>query len=298
MESLPFQYHLLAGACAGISEICIMYPLDFVKTQMQIKTSVKSADLKRCRLDETMTQTFTRIVQQEGVSKLYKGIISPILLETPKRAIKFASNDFFQQFYKKNFNVNNVNQSISILAGASAGAMESFLVTPFDLVKIRLQNSKELQNSFLKCFKSIVKEYGIRGVMLGWEPTVWRHLVRNASYFGIIFHIKTFLNNHFPDSSKVGKNLVAGSLGGCLSCFLSVPFDVVKSRVQNGDTDALKKYRWAWKAVNVIRIEEGLPSLYKGMVPIICRMGPSGAYLYVTFTTLIEFFQNNIILRR
>lgn len=295
MESLPFQYHLLAGACAGISEICIMYPLDFVKTRMQIKTSMKTTSSKGYKLNETMIQTFTRIIKNEGVPTLYKGIISPILLETPKRAIKFASNDFFQQFYKKMFNVNNINQPISILAGASAGVMESFLVTPFELVKIRLQNSKELQNSFLKCFKNIVQESGIRGVMLGWEPTVWRHLVWNAGYFGIIFHIKTLLDNYFPDASKVGKNIVAGSLGGCLSCFLSVPFDVVKSRIQNGNTDALKKYRWAWQAVNVIRIEEGFFSLYKGIVPIICRMGPSGAYLYVTFTTLTEFFQKIII---
>ncbi|KAG0664864.1 hypothetical protein C6P44_000412 [Monosporozyma unispora] len=294
MASLPFQYHLMAGACAGISEICMMYPLDVVKTRMQIKTSLKhnSTNIKP---DHTMIKTLVNIIKKEGIPNLYKGIVSPIILETPKRAIKFASNDFFQKFYQESLNVSTVNQTISLLAGASAGVVESFLVTPFELVKIRLQNVEQTDKSFTNCFKSIIKQNGPKGMMLGWEPTVWRHLVWNAGYFGIIFQINNLLNTYFPNSSKTTNKLIAGSLGGCLSCFFSLPFDVVKSRIQNGNVDALKKYRWSIQAINLIRKEEGILSLYKSIVPVICRMGPSGAYLYITFSTLTEFFDRFVV---
>lgn len=33
-----------------------------------------------------------------------------------------------------------MNQSLSVLTGASAGATEAFVVVPFELVKIRLQD--------------------------------------------------------------------------------------------------------------------------------------------------------------
>lgn len=295
MASLPFQYYLMAGACAGISEICMMYPLDVVKTRMQLKTNLKHDSVRR-KSDHRMIEMFVKIIKKEGMPNLYKGIVSPIILETPKRAIKFASNDFFQTFYQKLLDVPHMNQSISLLSGASAGVVESFLVTPFELVKIRLQNAKQLDKSFINCFQNIIKSNGWRGIMLGWEPTIWRHLVWNAGYFGIIFQINSLFDVYFPNSSRNVNKLVAGSLGGCLSCFLSIPFDVVKSRIQNGGAPAVTKYGWSFQAIRVIKREEGLTSLYKGIVPVICRMGPSGAYLYMTFTTLLELIHSFVVI--
>ncbi len=61
-------------------------------------------------------------------------------MEVPKRATKFAANDLWGQFYRKTFKVEKTTQSLSILTGASAGATETFIVVPFELVKIRLQD--------------------------------------------------------------------------------------------------------------------------------------------------------------
>lgn len=62
-------------------------------------------------------------------------------MEAPKRATKFAANDEWGKVYRNLFGVAKMNQSLSILTGASAGATESFVVVPFELVKIRLQGS-------------------------------------------------------------------------------------------------------------------------------------------------------------
>jgi hypothetical protein len=60
-------------------------------------------------------------------------------MEAPKRATKFAANDEWGKVYRNMFGVAKMNQSLSILTGASAGATEAFVVVPFELVKIRLQ---------------------------------------------------------------------------------------------------------------------------------------------------------------
>ena len=65
-------------------------------------------------------------------------------MEAPKRATKFAANDEWGKFYRKAFGAEKMNQSLSILTGASAGATESFVVVPFELVKIRLQGLLKL----------------------------------------------------------------------------------------------------------------------------------------------------------
>ncbi|CAF2994857.1 unnamed protein product [Rotaria sp. Silwood2] len=121
-----------AGAIAGVTEVLIMYPLDVVKTRSQLFVG-KSMGI---------ITSFSNIIKEEGVSRLYRGIIPPILMEAPKRATKFAANDIWGQCYRKWFGVNKMNQSLSILTGASAGATESLVIVPFELVKIRLQDKK------------------------------------------------------------------------------------------------------------------------------------------------------------
>jgi solute carrier family 25 2-oxodicarboxylate transporter 21 len=121
-----------AGAIAGVSEVLTMYPLDVVKTRSQLLVGKSIGTFA----------SLSNIVKQEGVSRLYRGIIPPIFMEAPKRAIKFTANDMWGQFYRKLFGVEKTTQTLSILTGASAGATESFVVVPFDLVKIRLQDKK------------------------------------------------------------------------------------------------------------------------------------------------------------
>lgn len=43
-EPLPFVYQFVAGAIAGISELAVMYPLDVVKTRMQLQSNTVAAE--------------------------------------------------------------------------------------------------------------------------------------------------------------------------------------------------------------------------------------------------------------
>lgn len=48
-----------------------------------------------------------------------------------------AANEFWGKTYRNLFNESKMTQSLSILTGCSAGATESFVVVPFELVKIK-----------------------------------------------------------------------------------------------------------------------------------------------------------------
>lgn len=78
-KPLPFQYSLLAGAIAGVSEILTMYPLDVVKTRFQIQ--VGNAEYS------SILDCFRKMIKNEGIGSLYRGILPPIFVEAPKRAV-------------------------------------------------------------------------------------------------------------------------------------------------------------------------------------------------------------------
>ena len=93
--------------------------------------------------------TFKEIVKEGGFKRLYRGILPPIAVEAPKRAVKFAANEQFTKLYTRILHTQTVSQPLSILVGMTAGISEAVLVVPFELVKIRLQDSASVRDNLL-----------------------------------------------------------------------------------------------------------------------------------------------------
>ncbi|KAI9794694.1 MAG: hypothetical protein M1833_007410 [Piccolia ochrophora] len=273
-KPLPFIYQFGAGAVAGVSE--------------QGKGLGEESY-------NGMVDCFRKIIRNEGFSRLYRGITAPILMEAPKRATKFAANDEWGKFYRTLFNMPQMNQQLSILTGASAGATEAFVVVPFELIKIRLQDraSAGKYNGMTDAFVKIVKNEGLLAMYNGLESTLWRHILWNAGYFGSIFQVRALMPKAESKGQQMRNDLLSGSVGGTVGTILNTPMDVVKSRIQNSPKvpGLAPKYNWAWPATGTVMKEEGFAALYKGFLPKVLRLGPGGGILLVVFTGVMDFFR-------
>jgi len=181
------------------------------------------------------------------------------MMEAPKRAVKFSANDWWGKTYKQMFGVDKPGQGLSVLTGCSAGATESLVVVPFELVKIRLQDkdSAGKYKGAMDCVAQVIKNDGILGMYHGLEPTFWRHVTWNGGYFGCIFQIRALLPKAETPSGTLINNLISGTIGGFVGTVLNTPFDVIKSRVQNSPKVAgqVPKYNWAIPSLFVVARE-------------------------------------------
>lgn len=290
---LPFVYQFVAGAVAGISEILLMYPLDVVKTRIQLQVGAAAKGAAPSSHYTGVIDCLGKIIKNEGFSRLYRGISAPILMEAPKRATKFAANDEYGKVYKRLFGMKEINQPLAILNGASAGATESLVVVPFELVKIRLQDKSSKYTGATDVVRKIVANEGILALYNGLEATFWRHVVWNAAYFGSIFQLRSLFPKYQDKNKKMLVDLVSGSIGGCFGTILNIPFDVVKTRIQNQVKvpGVTPKYNWTFPSLALVYKEEGAVALFKGLLPKILRLGPGGGVLLVVFTKTMDFFR-------
>jgi solute carrier family 25 2-oxodicarboxylate transporter 21 len=212
------------------------------------------------------------------------------------RAIKFSANDSFAPFYQRIFSAPTLTQPLAILTGASAGATESLVVVPFELLKIRLQDktSASRYTGLLDCLVKVVRHEGLLALYNGFEATLWRHIVWNAGYFGCIFQVRAQLpsptTSPNPVRQKTMNDLAAGFVGGVVGTTFNTPLDVVKSRIQSVAKVAgvKQKYAWAWPSLLVVAREEGFQALYKGYVAKILRFGPGGGVLLVVYSAVLD----------
>ncbi|KAG2343866.1 mitochondrial carrier [Suillus weaverae] len=289
-KPLPFIANFAAGAIAGVSEILTFYPLDVVKTRMQLETG---------KAKHGMVGTLSSIVREEGFGRLYRGLVPPLLLEAPKRAVKFAANDFWGKTYMGLSGESKMTQQLSILTGCSAGATESFVVVPFELVKIKLQDKTSTFTGPIDVVKQVIRKEGPLGLYAGMEATFWRHLWWNGGYFGCIHQVRSMMTpaeaslQQCTQQGQLFNNFVSGSIGGFVGTVINTPFDVVKSRIQGTAKvpGVAPKYNWTYPALITIMREEGPAALYKGFLPKVLRLAPGGGVLLLVVEFTLGVFR-------
>ncbi|KAJ2156099.1 hypothetical protein GGF46_005416 [Coemansia sp. RSA 552] len=271
-----------------------MYPLDVAKTRLMLQVSKPGAS------DEykSILDVFRRIVKEEGAARLYRGILPPIMVEAPKRAIKFAANDTYGPMYLRLFGKDKLTQPLAIMTGVTAGLTEAVIVATPELVKIRLQ-AKENAGRYtgtMDCVRKIYAQEGLKAFGNGLEATLWRHALWNGGYFGSIFGIKQAMPEAETKKGQLAINFVAGAIGGTIGTTLNTPPDVVKTRIQNHNpANGAPRYTSFLPGAMTIAREEGFRALYKGYVPKVLRLGPGGGILLVVYDQVTTYIRKHFM---
>ncbi|XP_029675180.1 mitochondrial 2-oxodicarboxylate carrier isoform X2 [Formica exsecta] len=257
---------ICAGGSAGFIEVCIMHPMDLIKTRFQLQVKTAKIDpLYYTGICDCMTKMY----KTEGLPAFWKGILPPIIVETPKRAVKTFS-----------------------CAGFLAGATEAILVNPFEVIKVKLQSNrkhiKESPSTFVMT-KEIISKYGfgLNGLNKGLSATIMRNAVFNSFYFGFYHSVKECVLVKKEPWLEFFTKFIIGFVSGSIASCLNIPFDVAKSRIQ-GSQDGTK-YKGTLNTMYIIYKREGFIALYKGLVPKVLRLGPGGAIMLVVYDYMHAF---------
>jgi len=179
-------------------------------------------------------------------------------------------------------------------AGFLSGFLEAAVVTPWEVVKVRMQSLEHQgrYTSSVQCARTIVAQEGPAALLTGLTATCARNCPFNGLYFGLIFTAKNYLPESTAPGQTFAQNLVLGCGAGAISTFAIAPFDVVKSRMQNErrpDAAAKAEYSTVQRALVRIVRTEGVGALYKGFGPLLTKVVLSCGVSYTAFHYALDF---------
>lgn len=275
----------------------VTFPVDMSKTRLQIQGQVADVRLSELKY-RGMTHTLVTVARQEGVLSLFTGAKFALLRQgtygTIRLGIYYSIKDRWEQ---KNVGVKMPLQHL-VLLGGTAGVIGSYVTTPTDVMRVRIQashhtTSPPLFSSFIHVFRT----EGMRGVYRGAVPNAQRAAVVNGVQIPTYDVTKrNVLAAGFEDNTTThfGSSLFAGFLGSCFS----QPIDVAKTRMMNQkllNDPNVKLYRGVLDTMwNTVR-HEGVPALWKGFIPTFCRLGPWNVVFFMTLEQLrvLDNYLNN-----
>jgi solute carrier family 25 citrate transporter 1 len=273
------------GAMAGgaMEAVCLQ-PLDVVKTRLQLGGA-----------QATLASTARNMLHQEGALSFYKGLTPFVTHLVTKYSVRWYFNEFFRGLLQNE--KGEVSRVGGFAAGLGAGITEAVLiVTPFEVIKTRLQQQKGTDKASLKykgpvhCAMTVVREEGVTALWKGNTPTMVRQGWNQFFLFGTYDIMKQAffgLGRNDPISSH--QSLFIGIVAGALGPLTNNPFDVAKTRMMaQREVGSARKYTGMFQCIATIFKEEGFLPLMRGCGMRIARVAPG---MGITFTVVEKFSQ-------
>lgn len=284
---------LAAGTVGGAAQLIVGHPFDTIKVKLQSQPTPLPGQLpKYSGAIDAVKQTLAA----EGPRGLYKGMGAPLATVAAFNAVLFTVRGQMETYLRSEPGAPlTVNQQV--IAGAGAGVAVSFLATPTELIKCRLQAQggavAEAGGAATAALKYsgpidvakqvLSSEGGARGLFKGLFPTLAREVPGNAAMFGVYEALKQYFAGG-TDTSGLGRGslMMAGGLAGGAFWASVYPTDVIKSVIQIDDYKN-PKYSGSIDAFKKILKSEGIGGLYKGFGPAMGRSIPANAACFLAY---------------
>lgn len=272
----------IAGGTAGAVECSILYPGEYLKTQLQLEKTKKN---KKYGIIECARKT----IKHRGVLGLYRGMSVLLLGTIPRAAARFGCFEYLKSY----FPLGHTDNTKNLFCGLGAGCFEAvIIVTPLETIKVKFVNDQRRAKPQLKGFfhgiRAILREYGIRGVYRGLTATVLKEGSSSAIRFGIVEYLKEYYKGDDPDKN-VPKLYVGvyGAIAGFASVMANTPIDVVQTRLQSFEGH---KYKTTLDCFIQIFRKEGFFALYRGTVIRIYLVCSSMGISFMAYDAIMERF--------
>ncbi|XP_045605309.1 mitochondrial basic amino acids transporter [Procambarus clarkii] len=288
----------IAGCLGGCAGVAVGYPFDTVKVRLQTQ------DFKNPMYRGTW-HCLSDTVKKESVRGLYKGMSSPMAGVAVVNAIVFGVHGNMTKHQK------NPNSLWSqMMCGATAGFCQSFVSSPMELIKTRVQIQTEASvmsvkslstaatssstinhcatySSPLDCLKKICTTEGWRGLFRGQLITVARDVPGFSSYFVTYEYLSRSCaasDGSIPALAVLG----AGGFAGAASWVLTYPIDVVKSRLQADGIGGVTKYKGIIHCAKTSIAAEGIGVMFRGLNSSLLRAFPTNAATFAVVTWTLQ----------
>ncbi|CCC67744.1 hypothetical protein NCAS_0A11860 [Naumovozyma castellii] len=269
---------IVNGSIAGAFGKIIEYPFDTVKVRLQTQGS---------HIFPTTWSCIKYTYHNEGVWRgFFQGIGSPLFGAALENATLFVSYNQCSNVLEKFTNVSPLSNIL--LSGAFAGSCASFVLTPVELIKCKLQVSNlqtavEGQIKHTKIIPTlmyVLREKGILGLWQGQSSTFIRESLGGVAWFATYEVMKQGLKDRRKDTeNKTWELLVSGASAGLAFNASIFPADTVKSMMQTEHITLIN-------AVKKVLTTYGITGFYRGLGITLIRAVPANATVFYMYETL------------
>ncbi|KAK0753491.1 mitochondrial carrier domain-containing protein [Schizothecium vesticola] len=266
-----------AGAAGAVFANSLVYPLDLVKTKLQVQVKPTS-DTEKSESDEphyaSSWDAISRITSAEGIAGLYAGIGGSLVGVASTNFAYFYWYSVVRGLYLRSRAAgHHPSTAVELSLGAVAGALAQLFTIPVAVITTRQQTQKkEDRKGFFDTAREVVaSEDGVSGLWRGLKASLVL-VVNPAITYGAYERLKDVV---FPGKTNLRpwEAFVLGAMSKSLATIATQPLIVAKVGLQSRPPPSRKgkPFKSFVEVMKFIVENEGAMSLFKGMGPQILK---------------------------
>ncbi|XP_066250970.1 mitochondrial 2-oxoglutarate/malate carrier protein-like [Euwallacea similis] len=286
LKPIPNKYKFLFGGAAGMLGTCFVQPMDLLKNRMQM-----SGEGGKAREHKTSIQLLASVIRKEGFLALYNGLSAGLLRQATYTTTRLGIYTWLFELLTREDKPPNF--TVKTCIGMFAGVCGAFVGTPAEVALIRMTSDGRLPPQKRRNYKNVVdaliricREEGLTTCWKGTVATMARAMVINAAQLATYSQSKQVLSSTGHFSEGLFLHFCSSMISGLVTCTVSLPIDIAKTRIQNVQTESRKKQTGLGEMLGAIVKNEGPLTLWKGFMPYYLRIGP---HTIITFVFLEQF---------
>jgi len=275
------EHPVLAGWLAGTLEIGVTYPIEYVKTQLQLQQQASSLFAGEGGFRGPLHCTSVTL-REHGIMGLDRGGASWVMFAGPRSAVRFGTFDTLSRFAASRDLPERIGQSaVDTANGFMAGIVEAALCqTPNQVIAIKMVHDSaprgpKRYTGFAHAVSCIAREEGLGGFFQGVGPAVLKGAVTNSIRFVGYGHIKRWMQQgaHEQDGAPAPlapwQSMLAGGTAGAVSALFSQPIDTVKANMMGLEAH---RYQNSFACCAQLVRAGGVRTLFNGVGPRVVRV--------------------------
>lgn len=282
-KSSGFAREFIAGCFAGLGRLYIGQPFDIIKVRQQAGSNLSSWEIAK------------GVYGESGMKGFWKGSLYPLLGIGGTVSIQFGVNENVKK--KMQMSKGRELKFLELyLCGGIAGFASSFVSTPVEHLRIRMQTQSKvtpLYSGSLDCAKQVYKKYGIKGLFRGGTITTIREIVGYGSFFGSF----AWLTRQCLEEGQTVRDLsywkigVTGSLTGIAFWNSMFVFDTIKTKIQT-DSFESPRYKGIMDCARQTYKASGFKGFFPGYLPCMARALPVNGGVFVLYEAFYRYVIN------
>ncbi|XP_064089664.1 probable mitochondrial glutathione transporter SLC25A40 isoform X2 [Macrobrachium nipponense] len=233
---------------------------------------------------------FAKISRQEGIHSLWSGLPPTLVVAVPNTVIYFTTYENLRNLFVRH--VSDGSGAPPSWAGGLAGGLARTwavtIVSPFELVRTKMQAKSITYKELSKVLQTQVSNEGVISLWRGWVPTILRDVPFSILYWYSYEKLKMVFRQEQPTFSFT---LTAGALSGGIAGTLTLPLDVIKTHRQI-EIDKPLNGGSTVKMLQNIYVQQGVRGLFAGLVPRLAKVMPACAIMISTYEYAKKFFRS------
>ncbi|KAE8753111.1 hypothetical protein FOCC_FOCC000035 [Frankliniella occidentalis] len=278
--------HAIAGATGSVVGMTVFYPLDTVRSRLQLEEGRKAKNTLAVLKD---------LINEEGFETLYRGAV-PVL-----QSICASNFVYFYSFHGlKSVTGSSSNQSAAkdLLLASIAGVINVLSTTPLWVVNTRLKMSgvghgKNQKPEYQGLWDGLCKIIKTEGVSRLWSGTVPSLIL--VSNPAIHFMVYETLKRHILEGRKPSEVspmtfFAVGATAKAIATFLTYPLQLVQTKMRHGHKyPDLRQDAGTLELTAYIIRKYGFQGLYKGMEAKVIQTILTAALMFMTYEQIVAF---------